>query len=180
MNSEPDAIRTQMDQTRADLSDKLKDLETRVTEGMQTTGAVVSETMSSVKEAVETVSETLDFRQHVQDHPWIAVGGAVALGYLAATLLDRPSQRSAPQYQNSSRAAEGLGAAPRPSLITPLLDLVQDWAVQGLPLAINYLFNPANGQTGAPISNSDAGAQTLPLSSKTNADGNWAQNRKII
>ncbi len=105
MDDDLATIRSQMNQTRTDLSEKLETLESRVSDGMQSTGAVVTETMTSVRDAVQSVSQTLDLRRQVQQHPWLAVGASFALGCLvrgyrrqrqdgpSSKSIDRPAHR---------------------------------------------------------------------------------------
>jgi ElaB/YqjD/DUF883 family membrane-anchored ribosome-binding protein len=111
MDNESEVIRHQMEETRTSLQEKLETLEQQVKETVltaketvQTATEAVTETVSSVKEAVqdtvgtvkesvqetvETVKETFDLRQQVERHPWVAVGGAVAVGFVGGRLLDR-------------------------------------------------------------------------------------------
>ena len=110
MDQEADALRHQMDETRASLTEKLETLEHQIVETVQGATSVVSETVVNDKEAVhETVSEvkdtvhetvdtvksTFDLRQQVERHPWLVFGGAVAVGFLAgrvvARLLEEPA-----------------------------------------------------------------------------------------
>ena len=96
-----DAIRRRMAESRSRLSDKLESLEEQVTGTVQSTGSAVSETAAAVKEtvdaitdavqgAVKTVSETFDLQQQMKHHPWLMIGGAVAVGYLAHELSRCP------------------------------------------------------------------------------------------
>src|SRR5260370_10532692 len=91
MDHEADAIRQQMEETRASLTEKLETLEQQIVETVQGATSAVTETVENVKEAVhETVSEvkekvhetvdtvklTFDLRQQVDRYPWLLVGGA--------------------------------------------------------------------------------------------------------
>jgi len=102
MENETDVIRQQMLETRTALSDKLEALQEQVlstvegttksvTDTVQTVQDAVQDTVSTVSETVqdtvETVKSTFDVSEHVQKHPWLMVGGAVALGYLGGRLL---------------------------------------------------------------------------------------------
>jgi ElaB/YqjD/DUF883 family membrane-anchored ribosome-binding protein len=103
-NDEPEVIRQQMEETRASLTEKLETLEQQVVDTVQGATTAVTETVESVKEAVqetvetvkdtfqgtvETVKDTFDLRRQVDQHPWLMVGGAAALGYAAGSLLPR-------------------------------------------------------------------------------------------
>jgi len=107
-------IRSQMDETRSSLTDKLEQLERQVTDTVQ--GAAdtvenmkhaVEDTVSNVKNTVqETVStvktslddtmhsmgEALSIRHHVERHPWAMVAGATAVGFVGGYLLMSKSE----------------------------------------------------------------------------------------
>jgi len=102
MENETEVIREQMTETRTALTEKLEALEEHVAATVQSTTATVTETIDTVKEAVQgtvdtvsetvqntvdTVKDTFDISQHVRNHPWAMVGGAVAVGFLAGRLL---------------------------------------------------------------------------------------------
>ncbi len=107
MNDTAEMIREQMDETRSQLCDKLESLEHQVSRTVQSTSAAVNATVDTVQETVEAVQETvetvteavqgtvhslsnvLDVPRHVERHPWLALGGSVVLGYLAAEFLGR-------------------------------------------------------------------------------------------
>jgi len=76
--------------------------------------SAVKETMHSATEAVtqaaESVAQTVDLSRHVQEHPWLAMGGSVALGFLAAQLLKSALQAAAPSGTAPSAAASSLWA----------------------------------------------------------------------
>jgi len=89
-------IRDEMEQTRANLADKLGALETQVRETVVGAKEAVSSTVEGVKEVVGSVSETMgtvaetfDVTKQVDRHPWAAMGVAVAAGFVAAQLFDR-------------------------------------------------------------------------------------------
>jgi ElaB/YqjD/DUF883 family membrane-anchored ribosome-binding protein len=102
VNEDPEVIRRRMEQTRSSLAEKLEVLEQKVANTVEEATSAVSETVHEAKEAVaetvetvketvtstvETVKETLDFRAHVRNHPWTAVGGSVAVGFLGGWLM---------------------------------------------------------------------------------------------
>jgi ElaB/YqjD/DUF883 family membrane-anchored ribosome-binding protein len=104
MDQDADAIRRQMEETRASLAEKLETLEHQIVETVQGATSAVTATVENVKEAVhETVSEvketvhetvdtvksTFDLRQQVERHPWLLFAGAVAAGFLAERILER-------------------------------------------------------------------------------------------
>jgi len=92
-------IRDEMEQTRSNLADKLGALETQVRETVVGAKEAVSSTVEGVKEAVGSVTETvgavteqLSVSKQVEEHPWLAMGAAVAAGFVAAQVLDRMTQ----------------------------------------------------------------------------------------
>jgi ElaB/YqjD/DUF883 family membrane-anchored ribosome-binding protein len=87
VDDELDDIRHQMEETRASLADKLEALEGQLRGTVEGATNTVSDTVESVKETVETVKESLDVTRHVQKRPWLAVGGAVAVGYLVGYVI---------------------------------------------------------------------------------------------
>jgi ElaB/YqjD/DUF883 family membrane-anchored ribosome-binding protein len=91
MEDEPEMIREQMRETRAALSEKLETLEHQVVETVQGATTAVSETVENVKEAVQetvhSVQEAVSLSRQVDRHPWLMMGGAVALGFLGGRLL---------------------------------------------------------------------------------------------
>jgi len=103
MENDTELIRQQMVDTRSALSDKLEALQEQVLGTVEGTTRSVTDTVQTVQEAVqdtvstvsETVTETvdsvkksLDVTELVREHPWLAVGGAVALGYVGGRLLE--------------------------------------------------------------------------------------------
>lgn len=73
----------------------------------------VESVKGTVQETVETVKENLSLRTQVDRHPWMMLGGAVALGYLGGCLLERPrAGRSWAPYSRYSSASHGNGRAP--------------------------------------------------------------------
>ena len=109
MNDTPEVIRQQMEETKSQLSEKLESLEHQVSETVQSTGTAVTataeavqETVEAVTDAVHSVSNAFDFPRQVERHPWIAVGGSFALGYLASELLNAPTTTSASESAPSA------------------------------------------------------------------------------
>jgi len=102
MLNEQDLIQRDMERTRGSLTEKLEALEGQVAETVSSTaGAVqdttqavqetvaavketVQETMSAVtdkvQETVQSVGEAFNLRRQMERHPWLVLGGAVAVG----------------------------------------------------------------------------------------------------
>jgi len=159
-------IREEMDRKRADLADKLGALESQVLGTVQSaseavgdakevitsvkdtlteTAGVVKETVtgtiSSVKESVndtmQSVADTLNVSRHVQNHPWAAMGCAVATGFTAGLLLGGSREEKAPA------SSDGAGAW-RPS---------SPWQPAAAPVA--------QGAPGAPAEEEGLGGQIM-------------------
>jgi len=105
------AIQQQMEETRASLTEKLETLEQKVVGTVEEATTVASDTVEAVKdtvaavnetvkESVETVKDWFDIEAHVQNHPWLVVGGSVALGYCLGTFA--PSSNGSTQAQPTS------------------------------------------------------------------------------
>jgi ElaB/YqjD/DUF883 family membrane-anchored ribosome-binding protein len=104
MDNETEVIKQQMLETRTSLSEKLEKLEEQVTSTVRNTTEAVTETAEAVKGAVEntvnavkgtvedtveTVKESFNLTHQMEAHPWLMLGGAVVVGYFAASLLER-------------------------------------------------------------------------------------------
>jgi ElaB/YqjD/DUF883 family membrane-anchored ribosome-binding protein len=125
MAEQTELILKQMDETRASMVEKVEALERQVADTVKETAATVAETVHTATEAVdktvttvsgtvEAVTETFNLRGHIERHPWIALGGAVALGYLAGSLLRGRRRSYAPEEEPvrpSRREREGSTAA---------------------------------------------------------------------
>jgi len=99
VDNELEVIRDEMEQTRANLADKLGALETQVretvsgaTEAVNSTVEGVKDVVSSVSDTVESVTDTFNVSKQVEQHPWLALGAAVAAGFVAAQVIGRSSQ----------------------------------------------------------------------------------------
>jgi ElaB/YqjD/DUF883 family membrane-anchored ribosome-binding protein len=131
----PDEIRHRIEATRSSLTERLEMLEHQVKQTVggatdavkdtvQTVRNTVEGTVEAVKQkveqAVESVTQTLDVRRQVQQHPWAMVGGSIALGYLAGSVLPRhlrPVGRSTAGYspadEFSTQRAESIAREDR-------------------------------------------------------------------
>ena len=107
MDQTSETIRHQMDETKLQLAEKLESLEQQVSDTVQSTGTAVTATAEAVQEtvqsvtgavrqAVHTVSNALDIPRQIERHPWLVIGGCIALGYLAVDVLRRTPERFQP------------------------------------------------------------------------------------
>jgi ElaB/YqjD/DUF883 family membrane-anchored ribosome-binding protein len=107
--TEPEAIRHQMDDTRTALNDKIATLEQQVVDTVQGASAGVMETVEVLKDAVhdtvETVRHTVDdtvegvrdtfsIDKQMQRRPWTVLAISAGLGFAAGYLVTPPRRRS--------------------------------------------------------------------------------------
>jgi len=139
----PEVIEQQMDETRHALTEKVAALEHQVVDTVQTATQAVQDTVETVKSAVqetvtsvkdsvqdsvtavkdtvqdsvsavkENVKETFDVKHHVQENPYLMVGGAVVAGLITGLLVFR---------KDEARVV----AATAPIVYPPELDMPQD------------------------------------------------------
>ncbi len=111
----PELIQEQMKETKSQLSDKLESLEQQfhVNDAVQTTRSAVAATAEAVQATAETVtgamqsvSQAFDVRRQIVQHPWMVLGGAAAVGYLAHELLTRTELRTAQSLEAASTLGE--------------------------------------------------------------------------
>jgi len=129
MPDEEHLIKQQMEEKRADLTDKIETLENTLMETVQNTLHGASEVVNKVEqtvenvtetvtgsveavketvaESLETVKETFNLRRQMDRHPWVMVGGAVLAGFVGGRLL--PRHRT---YVPRPRGGRRRGAAP--------------------------------------------------------------------
>jgi hypothetical protein len=100
------------------LLEKLVSLESQVSATVQSTVTAVNATVGAVQETVETVTgaagnavqsvnNAFDFRRQINRHPFLVVGGAVAVGYLAVELI-AGSKRKSEQTSEAARSPSPL------------------------------------------------------------------------
>lgn len=80
-------IRQSMEQTKRRLTQSLSTLETQITEKVQHAGTAVNATAEAVQDAVHSVGKAFDMERQFRRHPWLFVGGSMALGFVATELL---------------------------------------------------------------------------------------------
>lgn len=79
MDKRSDDIRQDIEQTRASLDEKIDMLENKATE-------VVDHVKTTATDTIDTVKQTFDVKKQVSDRPWIALGAALAAGYILGNL----------------------------------------------------------------------------------------------
>ncbi len=93
---ELEVIRNQMEETRASLTDKLEALESEVLGTVAGATNAVADTVETVSDKVHSVTEFFNVRKHVERHPCLMMGGAVAVGFAAGCLIGRRGSEEAP------------------------------------------------------------------------------------
>lgn len=88
-------IRQSMEQTKRRLTQSLSTLETQITEKVQHAGTAVNATAEAVQDAVHSVGKAFDMERQFRRHPWLFVGGSMALGYVATELLRNGNSKQA-------------------------------------------------------------------------------------
>ncbi|HLN30169.1 MAG TPA: DUF3618 domain-containing protein [Gemmataceae bacterium] len=123
-NLRPDELRRQIDATRDDLTRKVEALEQKVMDTVGDARNAVLDTVAAVKstvrDTVDSFKQAMDLRRQVRNHPWAALAGAVAAGYVLGRLL---SQRAPERTWPGQRAPEFL---PSHSKLQPLAILPLD------------------------------------------------------
>ncbi len=127
MDDTPEVIRQQMEETKSQISEKLVSLENQVSDTVQSTGSAVNATVEAVQETVETVtgavqdavqsvSNAFDLQRQVERNPWLILGGAAVVGYLAVDFMrgtakksPQPSELVLPPPPLANNASDGNG-----------------------------------------------------------------------
>jgi hypothetical protein len=97
----------QLEETKLQLSDKLGTLEQQVSQTVETASTAVTATVEAVQGTVESVTgavedavhgmhNAFDLRYQIEKHPFLVLGGAVVVGYLAAEYFKSPSRNTQP------------------------------------------------------------------------------------
>jgi ElaB/YqjD/DUF883 family membrane-anchored ribosome-binding protein len=110
MENEAELIRQQMFETRSALTEKLETLEEQVavkvlgttesvkenvTETVESVKEAVAETAHTVEKTVENLAEAVNLPRHFEEHPWVMLGGAVLLGFVAERIIDQDRSAAA-------------------------------------------------------------------------------------
>lgn len=130
-NQTPEVIEQKIQDTRESLTDKVTQLEQTVVGTFQNATDAVQDTVTTVKSAVQdsveavkdsvqesmasvtdSVKETLDFAQHVRNHPWSMVAGAAFAGMAVGWFIY--NRRAAPAAATPMMAQIPPAAPPAP------------------------------------------------------------------
>jgi len=126
MENETEVIKHQMEETRSALTEKLEAVEELVASTVKETTQTVSDTVAtvtgtventvntvadSVENVTESVKKAFDFSGYVDEHPWLVIGGGVALGYALGSLLPSPRPSGGTYWNGSSAPASAVPPA---------------------------------------------------------------------
>jgi len=127
MENETEVIKHQMEETRTALTEKLEAVEELVASTVKETTQAVSDTVSTVTDTVESTVNTVaasvenvtesvksafDLRGYVDEHPWLVLGGGVAVGYLLGSLLPSGGISSGGKSWDGSSASYAPSSSP--------------------------------------------------------------------
>ena len=120
----PELVEARMLATRASLTDKVAALEQQVMGTLHNATSAVNETVDSVRsvissapttvkdvvhDSLDAVKQSLDIREKVRENPWVAVGSAAAVGFLAGLVVfrdRRPATMAAAYHPAASAPAQ--------------------------------------------------------------------------
>jgi ElaB/YqjD/DUF883 family membrane-anchored ribosome-binding protein len=145
----PELIERQIEQTRQSLTGKVSLLEQQVLGTIQSATDAVNDSVKfartavhdtiedvsgAVKNSVELVSDgvkdALNVSERVRNHPWMMVGGVVAVGFIASTLVFRRNPSVETRANDLSKPESRPlpintpVATSRPAWLSEILDLV--------------------------------------------------------
>lgn len=195
MENETELIRDQMAETRSALTEKLDKLQDHVLGTVEGTTRSVTETVEAVQEAVqdtvgtvkESVQETVesvksafDLSEQMNKHPWLMMGGAVAVGYLGGRMLlghdytalppasNGSAPRRPPSRTESATAAVSATAGWLEELAAPLLKQAEQMALGVLAgVAADLVHNSApegvRGQLNEMVEKFASSVGTTPI-----------------
>ena len=101
-----DDMRQEIDCTRSAMADKLEALENRVMGTVHSAQETVVDSIQMAKDTVATVKRTFDIKHHVEQHPWLMVGGCALAGLALGSLflgMRRRSRQAPPDSTPANR-----------------------------------------------------------------------------
>lgn len=82
-----EVIEDEIEQTRTGLADKLEALTQKLSGTVENVGETVETVVETTKETISTIRETFNIPKQVEEHPWLAMGASVAVGFIGGRLL---------------------------------------------------------------------------------------------
>jgi ElaB/YqjD/DUF883 family membrane-anchored ribosome-binding protein len=157
VDSKLEVIRDEMEETRANLANKLEALETQVRQTVSSASETVSDTVEDVKavvgnvtETVGNVTETLNISKHVEQNPWVAMGIAVAAGFVAAQVFSGRGQQ-APAYPPAPPQPPQPATPQTPSYQAPQSQSQPQQSQGGILGSLESMMPDMNGVMGTAI-----------------------------
>jgi ElaB/YqjD/DUF883 family membrane-anchored ribosome-binding protein len=105
-----DEMRQEIDCTRSALAEKMEALEHSVMGTVQNAQETVDDSIQMARDTVATVRRTFDIKHHVEQYPWVAVGGSCVAGLALGALFQRfwrPSRPTPERLAGSQTALSG-------------------------------------------------------------------------
>jgi len=153
MDQRSDDIRQDIDETRASLDAKLNTLETKA-------------------------RQTFDLKHHVSEQPWMALGAAVAAGYMLGSLGSNEPEQQTSRYVSQPSSSDSF-LAPfdaeidmlRTAAVTMVTNFLHDVVKEYVP-AIGKQFKSAvhDGLTSEPTTSDSYGERASSVASRQSDD----------
>jgi ElaB/YqjD/DUF883 family membrane-anchored ribosome-binding protein len=102
-NELPDSIEVieeEIEQTRTGLADKLEALTQQLTGTVENVGETVEAVVETTKDTISNIKETFNIPKQVEEHPWLAMGASVLVGFVGGKILG--AMTSSPNGHNGS------------------------------------------------------------------------------
>jgi ElaB/YqjD/DUF883 family membrane-anchored ribosome-binding protein len=88
-----EVIEDEIEQTRTGLADKLEALTQKLSGTVEDVGETVETVVETTKETIHNIKETFNIPKQVEEHPWLAMGASVLVGFVGGKLLGSLSSR---------------------------------------------------------------------------------------
>ena len=118
MDKRSDDIRQDIESTRASIDEKIDLLQSKATE-------TVDQAKSAVTDTLDQAKQILDVQHQVNERPWVALGVALAAGYVLGNLGNDDSSGSERSFAQSGGAYDYNQHASGPSAMNQTLDTLK-------------------------------------------------------
>jgi ElaB/YqjD/DUF883 family membrane-anchored ribosome-binding protein len=82
-----EVIEDEIEQTREGLADKLEALTQKLTGTVEDVEETVETVVETTKETISNIKETFNIPKQVEQHPWLAMGASVLVGFIGGKIL---------------------------------------------------------------------------------------------
>jgi ElaB/YqjD/DUF883 family membrane-anchored ribosome-binding protein len=82
-----EVIEEEIEQTRTGLADKLEALTQKLSGTVEDVGETVENVVETTKETIHNIKDTFNIPKQVEEHPWLAMGASVLVGFVGGKLL---------------------------------------------------------------------------------------------